>query len=139
MQRHRTRSDGIPASSADSLDRNLLYKALVGASARIRGRRDTVDLVWLVIPAAVGIFLIRTAMIARRLKTAAANPTLTDVRALRDVKARLGEHRGALESAVGAPKDHLEAAKRLSRPARPRTASSRVGRMVEDFAPPRRF
>lgn len=101
---------------------------------------DTVDLSWLVIPAAVGIFLVRTLMIARRLKIAAANPTLADVRALREAKHRLKAHRVELDAAITSTKGHLLAAKRLSRPATPRVRrrESRIARMVEDPSPMRR-
>lgn len=95
------------------------------------------DPVWLVIPAAVGLFLVRTLFIARRLKTAAANPTLADVRALRDAKRGLNAHREQLEEAVASTKGHLEAAKRLAKP-HPRSEPSRIARRVQDPAPARR-
>ena len=44
------------------------------------------DLLWLVIPAAIAIFVLRTIVMARSLKAAAANPTLADARALRAAK-----------------------------------------------------
>jgi len=94
---------------------------------------------WLVIPAAMGLFLARIAMIARRLKAAAANPSLADLRALRDAKRGLRAHREELAEARAAPGEHLEAAKALGRTSRPRAPSSRVGAMVEPFAPDRRF
>jgi hypothetical protein len=100
--------------------------------------RDTVDPLWLVIPAAVGIFLMRTLFIARRLKTAAANPTLADVRALRDAKRSLNAHREILDEAVASTKGHLEAAKRLAHPdARP-GRPSRTARTADDAGPARR-
>jgi hypothetical protein len=89
---------------------------------------------WLVIPAAVGLFLVRTLMIARRLKAAAQNPTLADVRALRGAKRALKAHRMELGSAVSTSKGHLAAAKRLARlpPTPRRSPNSRVDVMVED-------
>ena len=96
------------------------------------------DPLWLVIPAAVALFVARTLIIARRLKAAASNPALADARALRDAKRDLRANRTHLEAALAAPGDHLEAAKRLSR-GRPRAhAASRVGRMVEDAFSERR-
>jgi len=93
---------------------------------------------WLVIPAAVGIFLVRTLFIARRLKTAAANPTFADVRALREAKRSLNVHREQLDQAVASTKGHLEAAKRLAHPnARPERPSQ-ITRIVEDASPARR-
>ncbi|HKZ89801.1 MAG TPA: hypothetical protein VJ300_06045 [Thermoplasmata archaeon] len=94
------------------------------------------DLMWLVIPAAIGLFLARTILIARRLKVAAANPTLADARALREAKRSLRAHRVELDSAVAGTHAHLESAKRLARTRAPRAPSSRVERMVEDaFSP----
>ncbi|MGQ0798322.1 MAG: hypothetical protein ACT4OI_10750 [Methanobacteriota archaeon] len=92
------------------------------------------DPMWLVIPVAVGLFLARTVMLARRLKIAAANPTLSDVRALRDAKRSLTAHRGELGNAIAAAKGHLEAAKRLARaPSHDgRSKPSGVARVVED-------
>ncbi len=99
------------------------------------------DLTWLVIPVAVSLFLARTAMIARKLKIAAANPTLADTRALREARRSLKAHRGKLDEAVASAKGHLEAAKGLSRVPSPRARvpESRVARMVEDSAPTRKF
>lgn len=97
------------------------------------------DLTWLVIPAAVGLFGLRTAMIARRLKAAAQTPSLADTRALVDAKASLSVHRDHLEAAVASPKAHLEAAKSLGRLHEPSSARSRMDRMVEDFLPDRRL
>jgi len=91
-----------------------------------------VDPLWLVIPAAVALFLARTAIIARKLKIAASNPTLVDTRAFRDAREGLRAHRAPLDEAVAAPKGQLEAAKRLSRSAPRARVVSRVARMVED-------
>ncbi len=106
-----------------------------------RGRGDTVDLVWLVIPAAVGIFVLRAVMIARKLKLAAQAPTLADVKALRDAKESLRAHEDHLEAAIAAPKAHLAAARNLSRLSTPRARAPSGGldSMVEDFLPERRF
>jgi len=100
-----------------------------------------VDWTWLLIPAAVGLFVIRTVMIARKLKRAAANPTLADLRALREAKRSLSGHRDRLREAVADRTAHLNAAKRLSRLPSPRLrpSESRVDRMVEPFAPERKF
>ncbi len=89
---------------------------------------------WLVIPAAVGLFLVRTVMLARRLKSAAANPTLADTTALREAKRSLKAHRAELGNAISAAKGHLEAAKRLARAPSPdgRSKASGVRRTVED-------
>jgi len=89
---------------------------------------------WLVIPAAVGLFLVRTVMLARGLKIAAANPTLADTRALREAKRALKAHRAELESAVSSTKGHLAAAKRLARAPSTdgRSKASGVKRTVED-------
>ena len=78
------------------------------------------DLLWLVIPAAIAIFVLRTIVIARSLKTAAANPTLANVRAFRAAKRSLTAHRDRLTEAVAQPKGHLDAAKRLSAVPKPR-------------------
>jgi len=106
-----------------------------------RSERDTVDLTWLIIPLAVGVFTLRTILIGRRLKIAASNPTLTDVRAFREAKQNLQAHRKELDAAVASPKAHLASAKRLSRlsPPRSRTPGSTLDRMVEDFLPERRL
>lgn len=99
------------------------------------------DLAWLIIPLAVGLFTLRTVMIGRRLKLAASNPTLADVHAFREAKRNLQAHRNELEAAVASPKAHLASAKRLSRLSAPRsrTPGSTVDRMVEDFLPERRL
>lgn len=88
---------------------------------------------WLVIPAAVGLFLVRTVMLARRLKIAAANPTLADMRGLHEAKRSLKAHRAELGNAISATKGHLEAAKRLARAPSPdgRSKASEVARIVE--------
>ncbi|HEX9339854.1 MAG TPA: hypothetical protein VF992_01600 [Thermoplasmata archaeon] len=72
------------------------------------------DLLWLVIPAAIAVFVLRTIVIARSLKAAAANPTLADARAFRAAKRSLTAHRDHLTEAVAQPKGHLDAAKRLA-------------------------
>ncbi len=98
------------------------------------------DLVWLLIPAAVALFALRTLFVARRLKAAAQTPTLADARALREAKRGLQAHRGALEDARAAPRRHLEAAKGLPRAAVAQgRAAKGVDAMVEDFLPERRF
>lgn len=98
------------------------------------------DLTWLVIPVAMGLFLARTAMLARRLKLAAANPTLADRRAFREAQRSLNLHRTKLEAAVAERRTHLEAERRLSRPrpSRGRASESRVARMVEESMGTRR-
>lgn len=109
--------------------------------SQVRGRWDTVDWTWLLIPAAVGLFLVRTVIIARKLKRAAANPTLADLRAFREAKRSLNGHRERLQEAVSNRRVHLEAAKSLSRVPSPRVREpeSRLARMVERFAPDRKF
>ncbi len=99
------------------------------------------DLVWLLIPAAVGLFALRTVMIARRLKQAAKDPSLADRRALREAQRSLRVHRELLQDAVAKPKEHLAAAKGLSRTASPRARAPATGldAMVEDFLPERRL
>lgn len=103
-------------------------------------QRDIVDLVWLVVPAAVGIFALRTVMIARRLKLAAQSANVADTRALREAKAGLTAHRDHLDEAIAAPKLHLAAAKEAGRNAlrSPRPARG-LDAMVEDFLPERRL
>ena len=99
------------------------------------------DLVWLLIPAALGLFALRTAMIARKLKLAAKDPSLADLRALRDAKRSLRVHKELLQDAVAKPREHLAAAKGLSRvpSARARTPATGLDAMVEDFLPERRL
>ncbi len=96
------------------------------------------DLVWLVIPAAVGLFVLRTLLIARKLKLAARTSGVADLRALREAQARLGVHRDHLAQARAAPGAHLAAAKRLSRSSVAR-APTGVDAMVENFLPERRL
>ena len=99
------------------------------------------DLVWLLIPAAVGLFVLRTVLIARKLKLAAKNPSPADLRALREAQHSLRAHRDHLRDAVAQPKEHLAAAKGLSRvPSfRPRSPPIGLDAMVEDFLPERRL
>lgn len=99
------------------------------------------DLVWLLIPAALGLFALRTAMIARKLKLAAKDPSLADLRALRDAKRSLRVHKELLQDAVAKPREHLAAAKGLSRvpSARSRSPATGLDAMVEDFLPERRL
>lgn len=85
------------------------------------------DLLWLVIPGAIVLFIVRTLMIARSLKAAAANPTLADIRGLRAAKRSLGAHKEMLEAALGQPSVHLDAAKRLAAVPKPH-APSRASR-----------
>jgi len=82
-----------------------------------------VDLVVLVIPAAILLFLVRTLMIARSLKAAAANPTLADVRTLRAAKRSLKAHHDRLDEALAEPGNHLAAAKRLATVPKRRTST----------------
>jgi hypothetical protein len=100
-----------------------------------------VDIVWLALLAAVGTFVLRTLLIARKLKQAAKEPHAADLQALREAKQALRVHRDLLEDAVARPKEHLAAAKRLSRlpPLRARSPPSGVDAMVEDFLPERRL
>lgn len=99
------------------------------------------DLTWFVIPAAVGLFVLRTVLIARRLRTAASSPTLADVRALGEARSNLHGHRASLEASIEDRKGHLAEAKRLARlPGRSAPfTNSRIDRMVEDFLPERRL
>ena len=97
------------------------------------------DLTWLIIPAAVGLFALRAVMIGRRLKLAASNPALADVRALRAANAGLRAHREHFESAAAAPKAHLNAAKALGRLPAPPAPGTRVDAMVADFLPEKRL
>ncbi len=82
------------------------------------------DLLWLVIPAAIAIFVLRTIVMARSLKAAAANPTLADARAFRAAKRSLKAHRDRLNEAVAQPKGHLDAAKRLATVPKPHAGRS---------------
>ncbi len=99
------------------------------------------DLTWLIIPLAVGVLTLRTVLIGRRLKQAASNPILADVRAFRETKRDLQAHRKELDAAIASPKAHLASAKRLSRLSHPgsRAPGSTLDRMVEDFLPERRL
>ncbi len=98
------------------------------------------DLVWLVVPAAVGIFALRTVMIARRLKLAAQGAPRADAKALREAKAALTAHRDHLADAVAFPKRHLAAAKQAGRTAMTPVRPARgLDAMVEDFLPERRL
>ena len=101
---------------------------------------DTVDLLWLVIPGAILLFIVRTLMIARSLQAAASNPTLADIRAFREAKRSLRAHHDRLREAVAQPKGHLQAAKRMAAVPRPRatTRPGRVSPIVEDAIPDRR-
>ncbi len=95
---------------------------------------------WLVIPAAVAIFALRTLMIARKLKLAAQTATVADTEALRDAKSGLQAHREHLRAAVAAPRAHLAAAKELGRTAMAPTRPAKgLDAMVEDFLPDRRL
>ncbi len=104
-------------------------------------RSDTVDIVWLALLAALGIFILRTLLIARRLKQAAKEPGKADLQALRDAKQALRVHRELLQDAVASPKAHLAAAKGLSRlpSVRARTPPTGLDAMVEDFLPEQRL
>ena len=99
------------------------------------------DLVWLVIPAAIALFVIRTVLIARRLKMAAQLPWASDTRALREAQKGLHVHREQLEDARAAPGQPLAQAKELSRLSVPRVRapSNGMDAMVEDFLPDRRL
>lgn len=99
------------------------------------------DVVWLLIPAALGLFALRTVIIARKLKQAAKDLSMADLRALREAKQSLRTHRDHLRQAVEQPKEHLAAAKALSRlpPARARAPPTALDAMVEDFLPERRL
>lgn len=99
------------------------------------------DLVWLVIPAAVGLFVLRTVLIARKLKQAGSNATVADRIALREAQDSLQSHRDHLTTAIASPKQHLDAAKALARPPHPHARAQGRGldAMVEDFLPERRL
>ncbi len=99
------------------------------------------DVVWLLIPTALGLFALRTVMIARKLRQSARDPSLADLRALREAKRSLRAHRDHLQDAVAQRKEHLAAAKGLSRVSSPRARSPPTGldAMVEDFLPERRL
>jgi hypothetical protein len=97
--------------------------------------------VWLVIPAALGVFALRIVLVARRLRMAAQLPMTSDARALREAQEALRAHRERLEQARAAPKKHLAEAKRLSRFSVPRVRAPATGvdAMVEDYLPERRL
>ncbi len=99
------------------------------------------DLIWLVIPAALGLFALRTWWVARHLRLAAQIPMSSDLRALREAKRALQAHREHLEAARAAPKQDLAQAKGLSRFSVPRVRapSTGVDAMVEDYLPERRL
>ncbi|HEY7588504.1 MAG TPA: hypothetical protein VIB49_07160 [Thermoplasmata archaeon] len=50
---------------------------------------------------AIGVFVGRVMFLARRLKAAARNPSLADLRALEEAKGSLEKHRDSLEAAKG--------------------------------------
>ncbi len=54
---------------------------------------------WAVVLIAIGIFVGRVIMLARRLRSAARHPTLADLRALEDAKKSLDEHHKSIDSA----------------------------------------
>ncbi len=97
------------------------------------------DLIWLLIPAAVGLFALRVVMIGRRLKAASQVPSLADARTLSDAKEGLSAHREHLDVAIASPKAHLDTAKQLARVPPSSVARSRMDRMVEDYLPDRRL
>lgn len=72
------------------------------------------DLSWLVIPAAILLFVVRAWMIARSLKAAAANPTGAEKHALRAAKRSLTTHHDQLHASIAQPKQYLDAAKHLA-------------------------
>lgn len=98
------------------------------------------DLVWLVIPAAVGLLAVRIARIARKLRLAAGNVTETGRRGLRDARRWLRAHRDQLEGAKAATRTQLAAAKAMRRAGRspPRTSRG-LDAMVQDCLPERRL
>ena len=98
------------------------------------------DLTWLILPAAVGVFALRTVLIGWRLKAAAREPSLADLRAFKDAKQDLQTPRRELDAAIASPKAHLASAKRLSRPSADgaRARGSNLDRMVEEFLPEHR-
>ena len=98
-------------------------------------------MVWLLIPAALGLFVLRTVLIARKLKLTAQNPTAADLRALREAQRSLRVHREHLREAVAQPKEHLAAAKGLSRlPTLPsRSPAKGMDAIVEEFLPEHRL
>ncbi len=98
------------------------------------------DLVWLVIPVAIALFVLRAFVIARKLKSSAQVPMPSDGRTLREAQAGLRAHHDHLGEAIAAPREHLAAAKDLPRAAmgRPRSAKG-VDAIVQDFLPERRL
>lgn len=95
---------------------------------------------WLVIPAAVGLFVLRTVLIARKLKLAAANAGETERLALREARRGLHAHREHLEGAIAAPKQHLAAAKGLGRAAMSHAREPKgLDAMVGEFLPEQRL
>lgn len=94
----------------------------------------------LVIPAAILLFVVRTLMIARSLKAAAANPTLADLRAFRAAKRSLKGHHDRLDEALAEPGNHLAAAKRLAAVPKTRmsTRSSSTAPLADEILVERR-
>lgn len=64
-----------------------------------------------VVGLAIAIFVARVMILAKRLKSAAANPTLADVRALAEAKKSLDKHKESLREARGTMTGNLEGAR----------------------------
>jgi len=64
-----------------------------------------------VVGLAIAIFVARVLILAKRLKSAAANPTLADVRALAEAKKFLDKHKESLRDARGTMTGNLEGAR----------------------------
>lgn len=64
-----------------------------------------------VVGLAITIFVVRVMILAKRLKSAAANPTLADVRALAEAKKSLDKHKESLRDARGTMTGSLEGAR----------------------------
>ena len=54
---------------------------------------------WIIVLIAIGVFVGRVFMLARRLRSAARHPTLADLRALEDAKKSLDEHHRSIDGA----------------------------------------
>ncbi len=99
------------------------------------------DLVWLVIPAAVGLFVLRSVLIARKLKLSAQNLAAARPRAQPEAGRDPQAHRARRADVRSGPTEPLAEARGLSRIAGPRVRapSTGVDAMVEGFLPERRL
>jgi len=66
---------------------------------------------WVIVLIAIGVFVGRVVMLARRLRSAARHPTLADLRALEDAKKSLDDHHKSIDSARATLTENLGGAR----------------------------